>query len=1419
MNLTVRFIGSLIKYLIYISLILIATGAALFWFDTGSWLVKPLAERAAGFFLHPMRLEIATLEGSLRNGYTLGGLRLISGDKDMLTLSHASISPDWDLVLAGSDGLPYVKSLTVKGLSSDLERVNEITSLFASSNDKTPSENTPINLKINPANVAIEDIYFGTPYADLLLDALKLNEAGKFTLNADIISRDKIFPLRMNARMKFYPAEIVSSDIHLGEKGTGKLSGTLEPLKARLDLTALSLEEIMSFIPASLDASGRIDGRILAEDDNGIITASGVVSMPRANIMDIPLNFRLPFTYSTANTFTLDGATLTTKAAAFTLSASGDINAMKYSARGEGKNISLTEIGRMFAPESGLFGEGGYVKFNASTAISPDIMQTLFNQTTADIKAEIPGVTAMGINAAENISAHLKLTPGKAPGVSLSGKAFGGKLFARGEAVHGADGSIKPDGVVVSVVNLDIPTLIRTVPQLSGMMKDINPSGKITARAKISEALRVNTRITSDKLAAYGVTLTGVDAETEYDVKNQTAEINGLTANFGRGRITASGGADIGSGEFHARADANNVELRNIPQMKQVEGSYGVKATASGNFNDIKSIKAEAVLTARNAGYAGVRGGNADIPASMAGGVVKISDASIRFPGSYANLNAHANIIDSSFNVKANAENLDLRFIPQLKQLAGKYSARIDASGKYSDIKTITADAHIKATNAGYNGMKLGNAEIPAAFRNGVITVSNARANIQGGSANLSATANIHDSTFKADADIRNLDLRFIPELKQVSGKYSAKIDASGHYSNINAITANARITATNAGYDGMQFGNADIPLGFRGGVVHINNARASLPAGSLNLHGSANIKNVNNPVIDLTASTNGINIARLLNALNVKGANVSGNASGFVTVKGNTKSPSFNVKLEAANIKAAGVADVPSALLKAEGNMQKIYVKDLQAKINGATIKGAGNILPDMKNIMATRMNIDTTLKNLDLKALLKKFMEKPPVDGVIDAKAGIRGTISQPVLDLQLLKPIYQGKTEINDIAASVRSPRPNHYRITAKARIGTFKPEADIDIRNNNGVIAYTVDSKPLDINSAIETQMPAMSGIAKGFATVHVQGSTAPNSQIIVNAKSPEINIIDKVKVQDISFPVTYFPTKGRAEMKRGTAKLSGGDITTSFTADMKQNLTEWRSALKVEHLDLGKLAAPFMPEGELVGVADANMTAKGTSTQYITLSFADGKFSTGPGCLRKMAILDRVTPTKQISFEKINGSFFWDGKDLFLNPGTGARATKDEPLYRYFTINGSMGVPGKGLKLLCDGRFDLKILDQLLGAMKGVFQYMTGSVVRNVLRDAAGRVLGVKGRDYQNVSFTLANSWENLQLRNIQVTKPIEDILPIDILNRNEEKQKETTQFNLRLKIPTGKGDPSIEEESPGDQFKKQLIDNLFNIGM
>ena len=1448
-----RFIGSLIKYLIYISLITIAAGAALFWFDTGSWLAKPLIERGGGFFLHPMKIELGNVSGSLRNGYTLDGLRIISGDETLAVLNHASVSPDWDLVLSGLDGIPFIKSLNVHGLSTDLDGVMKIASVFPpSSEDKPEPVAQPFDLKLNPANISVRDIHFGSPFADLRLDAMTLDEAGKFLLDAQISSRDNVLPLTANADLNLPSAEIISSDIRIGTKGTAKLLGKIQPLDAKIFLTALQLDDFTRLISPDMKASGRIDAKIRAKDDEGAIQAYGVVSMPRAEVMNIPLNFRLPFTWNGRNIFTLDDATLNTKAAGATLTVRGDIERMKFTAKGEGRNISLTEIGTMFAPDMNLRGEGGYVKFDADTEYSDDITAMLFQRTRADVKADIPSVSAMGISAAENLTANISLKPGTVPHISVGGKTFGGKIFARGGAVTDSQGTVKPEGLVMSIVNLDLPSLVRAIPQLSGIIE--NPQGKITARAAISDTLNVNAKITSDRVGAYGVVLTGLNADADYDITGGTAALHDFTANLGRGRITARGNADINTGTFSAKADANNIEPRIIPMLRDVAGSYSLKADASGNFTDLKTIKAQALLTARNAGYSDVKKGNADIPISMAGGVVKVSDASIRFPGSSASLKAEADIITGRFTANADAKNLDLRFIPQMKQVKGTYSLTADASGNFYDTKTITAGALLTAHNAGYTGINIGNAEVPVTFRNNILTVSNARATLPNGSASLNASANLNDSTFRADANVQNLELKSIPGLQDITGRYSLRADASGKFTDINAITANASISARNAGFQGMRLGDADIPVSLRGGVLNISGANASLPGGNVSAKGTVNLRNTNNPALDITASTQGINIAQLLTALKLqdKSMPLSGRVRGSAGIKGglntaaltanitaenikagdiasvgsatlragtNMKLSNVNAKLSAKNIKAAEFADMPSLTVEADGNMKRVNIRNIDAEINGASVKGAGNISPNMNNIMASAVNIDTTVRHLDLKALLKKFMQKAPVEGVIDARAGVTGTLAQPTAHLQLTRPVFYQKSEIHDIALSVKSPAANHFVMTAKARINNFKPESDIDIQIKPDGIYYTLDTKPLDIDSAVETQMPDMAGMVKGSIVAHVHGSTKPSDPIVINARSNEITIMDKITVSNINLPVKYLTDKNRIQMTTGRATLSGGVVRAGFEVDMKDTATEWRSDVKASNVDFGKLTKPFMPEGELVGNVSGQVTMKGTSTKYIALSFADGKFSTGPGCIQKVKMLESITPTGKITFEKINGSFFWDGKDLFLNPGTGARAGFDEPLYRYFMINGATGLPGKGLKLMCDGRFDLKLLDQLLGAMKGVFQYMTGSLAKNVLRDAASRVMGVKRRDFQNVSFTIANSWDAPQLRDIKVTKPIEDFLPIDILNKDEEKQKETAQFKMRFKLPVGEGAPSAEDESPGDQFKQQLIDNLFNIGL
>lgn len=1212
----VRFLGALIKYFIYLCILLIAAGAALFWMDTGSWLVLPLAQRAGNFFLDPLKLDINNINGSLHNGYSVEGIKLISGDEDLFTLDYASVSPDWDSVLQGMDGLPFIKSLNVSGISSDMEKVNALVKHFASSKDKGSEESIePFNLKLKPFNAAITNVNFSTPFANLSLDKITLNEDGIFNLNTKIISNENILPLGTTAKINLDPIEIISSDLFIGKKSTGAFSGTLEPLKARLDLTALSLDELLKFAPPlGIKATGRVDGRIFVNtDEEKNITASGVVSMPRANIMDIPLSFRLPFRWNGINFIALDNAELKTKAANFRLNASADIDELKVKAAGSAQNISLNEIGSMFAPDAKLQGENGYIYFDVDTVLSGDIMK----QTKAELNIDMPLVAAQGIRMVKDLKARAKIIAGEAPDISMSGEVFGGKLFARGEALQDKKGNFKPQAVF-SVVNLDLKTLANAFPEIA---KSINkPSGKITASAAITEDLNVNAKITSERISANGFTVTKLFTLLNYDNQKKTADLEELSVNLGRGVIKASG---------------------------------------------------------------------------------------------------NVNLNDETFGVIANADRLDPRIIPELKDLSGLFMLNASASGKYSDMNSIRANANLEARNVGYSDMKIGNISVPV--------------------------------------------------------NYSAN-------------------------------------------KIEIPRAVAVLPGGRINFAGNVNLANTSNPEFYVNSATDRIDIARVLKDLNLGSESmpVSGIVRGNVNIRGNLKDMVSSANLYADNVKVGEIVNMPNAAIELEGNAKRINVKTLQAKINDAIVRGRGGININQKNFAASAVNIDASVKQLALKPFLTLAMGSAPVTGMIDSRIKLDGTISQPSLNLNIDSPIYYDKYMVEDIALKLRSPEANHYVANASARVEDFRAEADVDLKKNGDVWAYKVETKPIDIDTAITMQNPDMSGLAKGFVIVNVEGDTKPDSSIKLRASANEIKLIDKISIKQISLPVVYKLAEKNISMQKGRAVINNGIINTAMNVDL--NKSTWNGKVNVSHLNFGQLVQPFMPEGELVGSVDVSVNMKG-GFALMPLSFANGKFETTPGYLHKIGIIDTVTPTKKISFEKISGTFFWDGTDLFLNPGTEARAGADEPLYRYFTINGSAGIPGKGLRLVCDGRFDLKLLDRLLGAMKGIFQYMTGTFAQNALKESAGRILGVKSKDFQTVSFTLANSWNELRLLNMKITKPIEDFLPINVLNKDEEEQKSETQFKMRLRIPTGPGDTSVEEESTEDQFKQQLIDNLFNIGL
>ena len=292
-----------------------------------------------------------------------------------------------------------------------------------------------------------------------------------------------------------------------------------------------------------------------------------------------------------------------------------------------------------------------------------------------------------------------------------------------------------------------------------------------------------------------------------------------------------------------------------------------------------------------------------------------------------------------------------------------------------------------------------------------------------------------------------------------------------------------------------------------------------------------------------------------------------------------------------------------------------------------------------NQKNIMNSKLDVHANVRRLNLKKILTQAMGSAPVTGMIRSDIALKGTLAQPALDVKLNSPVLYGSTEIHDISVKLRAPEENHYTVNAGARIDDFKPEADIDLRNNRGEWTYRVDTKPLDIDKAIKTQAPDMAGIAQGKLTVRVTGSSRPSSDINVNASIPNLDVMDKLNIKSIILPVVYRPSVNKVELRNGSARFSNGQVNTGFEYDLTK--ANWKGNVKVAHLNFGDLANKFLPEGELVGSVDAEVSMKG----QMTTSFATGKFSTTPGYFHKMELLETITPTKRVSFEKISGSFF------------------------------------------------------------------------------------------------------------------------------------------------------------------------------
>jgi hypothetical protein len=737
--------------------------------------------------------------------------------------------------------------------------------------------------------------------------------------------------------------------------------------------------------------------------------------------------------------------------------------------------------------------------------------------------------------------------------------------------------------------------------------------------------------------------------------------------------------------------------------------------------------------------------------------------------------------------------------------------APLDLSG------TLDADAHIvslgndlavrgEARSQAFTlfGRRFDALSASMRYEKGTVVLEDLKARIDKALLDFSGAADLTTSELRFAGNLKGFNPQSIPELSQVEGLCDVTLEVQGTLTSPRVMVT---LISNENKVAGVPLRHVKLSGTYENNKVYLPETTLQVPGGSLSFRGDVDLSKNGEPYLNLSGALTNLDLESIAQDWDM---DVTGKVEGTLKVSGAVSNAALSATLRSNAIMVAST-DVRDLYLDVTGTTRNVRVRSVKAKINEGALEGNGNLTFGRRG----RLQIGMKVKGIEIRSLLAQFGLDGGVGGYLDGFLSLRGSPLRPELALEVTSPLTIQETLVDHLMLTIISPARGKFDMDASGRLGDLALTLKGHMERNKEGWGYAAESSILDLDQLVSAKMPSLKGQFAGNVKARVTGrmnGRRNRGPAVANVMlTLPVFSVAGVELRDIFLPIRV--SEGRASVREGTGVAYGGKI--DINADVNMPDQQWKATAKISGLNIGQAAHPFMAQGAIVGSADVNVQLKGNYGPLMMV-FANGDFRSSEGYIHEFDILKNITKDGRISFEEIRGSFFWDGNDLWLNPGTQATAKPGAPLYKYFSINGPLGLLGKDLALICKGRFDVQALNTVLGALKGVLQFMTGSLAGNgqLLRQAVSKLVGYSERDFQDVTFQLKGSWKELQLLNLTIDKSIEEYLPLrnDTTTQRKESERKI-RFNLRIPTGPGGGDDDLDAQ---EQFKKQLLDNLLN---
>jgi translocation and assembly module TamB len=595
----------------------------------------------------------------------------------------------------------------------------------------------------------------------------------------------------------------------------------------------------------------------------------------------------------------------------------------------------------------------------------------------------------------------------------------------------------------------------------------------------------------------------------------------------------------------------------------------------------------------------------------------------------------------------------------------------------------------------------------------------------------------------------------------------------------------------------------------FEKDTLVIRSFTSGLAGGKLDLKGQVHFNKGQEPSLDLKGSSKGMEAGQLASQLGVP-LSIKGNIDSQFSVLGTPSDPEVGTELTSSELDIRGFA-LKKAKASIKARDEKLFIKGLKGDLSGSPLRCSGTI--NLEKGDKDTLDVRTTIESLDLFSFTGKAFPDLPISGVVSTDISITGPLKSPEMvinagaetfniaglsfnDLEL--EMIPGETEKDPLQYLLRAYLGSSpLELTGTARLG----------ERSGPEITFQSSGKGLNADSLTEKVNGTLKHTFKGNFDLICSGKIDKSGIRGKGQLDSDSMVIQGYTMEKVKIPFSF--EGDRLLAKQGSASIYGGKASMEGELDLKD--AKWHMNFSLMDSDLARFSREFRQfDLESTGKADLTLDLKGVLGKIYLMS-GTGSLELREGTVGGFEALKSLAKDGILRYRALNSCFNLDGGNIYLLPGSRVSAYPDDKVYKYLSFSGALGGPQTKMDLICSGQINTQALNALQGVIRGIVRSGNEGDSNLLLEDfISGLVGGYSGPDFRVISFELAGTWSKPGLYSLEVDSSLKTAssLPSD----NTQGDAYQKEIKFEVSIPTGEG--TDNSTSAGDQFKKQVMENL-----